>query len=63
MDIPALSMAMAQVQLQTDVGTAILAKSLDMSDTMGDSMAAMLDSAAMEHSVTPHLGSSIDITV
>lgn len=63
MDIAALSMALAQTKLQNDVGTAMLAKSLDMSDTLGDNMAAMLDSAAMENSVTPYLGSSIDISV
>lgn len=63
MDIAALSMALAQSQLQTDVGTAMLSKSLDMTDTMGDNMAAMLDASAMEQSVTPNLGGTIDISV
>lgn len=58
MDIPALSMAMAQTQLQTDIGTAVLSKSLDMSENVGDGIAKIL-----EQSVTPYLGGSIDIAV
>lgn len=58
MDIPALSMAMAQTQLQTDVGTAMLSKSLDLGKDIGDRLTKIL-----EQSVTPNLGGSIDITV
>lgn len=63
MDIAALSMSMAQSRLFTDVGVAMLSKSLDLSGEMGDSLTAMMERSVMEQSVTPHLGSNIDLTV
>lgn len=56
MDIPALSMAMSQTQLQTDVGIAMLSKSIDLSQSMGADIAKM-----MEQSAAPHLGTTIDV--
>lgn len=61
MDIPALSMHMAQTNLLSDVGTAMLAKSMEQAETITASMTEMLDSAAMERSVCPELGQNIDI--
>lgn len=58
MDIASLSTAMSLSKLQSDVGVAVLGKQLDTVEVMGDSMLKM-----MEQSVTPHLGSSIDISV
>lgn len=58
MDIPALSMAMAQSQLQTDVGTAILSNVMDNTTDMGDGLAKL-----MEQSVNPNIGSNIDISL
>ena len=46
------------VTLQEDVGIAMLGKSLDMTQTLGASMVQM-----MEHSVTPNLGSNIDVYI
>ncbi len=63
MDIAALSMAMAQNQLHTDFGVAMLSKSLDVSESLGDSLVNMMDRSMMEQSVTPHLGANIDLTV
>lgn len=63
MDIAALSMSMAKNQLFTDVGVAMLSKSLDLSSEMGDSLTAMMERSVMEQSVTPYLGSTIDLTV
>lgn len=63
MDIPSLSMNLAQSQVLTSVGTALLAKSFDQAQLMGDSLTEMLDSAAMELSVNPNIGSNIDIMV
>ncbi|NLL78570.1 MAG: putative motility protein [Clostridiales bacterium] len=63
MDIPALSMVMAQSNLQTDIGIAMLDKAIDLGDSLGEGMVAMIDSAAMERSVTPYLGANIDISV
>lgn len=58
MDIASLSTAMSLSNLQSDVGVAVLGKQLDTVEVMGDSMLKM-----MEQSVTPHLGSSIDISI
>lgn len=58
MDIPALSSAMSQSQLMTEVNVAVLAKSLSSIETMGNDMVRM-----MELSVAPNLGANIDITV
>ncbi|MDD3205010.1 MAG: YjfB family protein [Lachnospiraceae bacterium] len=58
MDIAALSTAMAQTQLQNDIGTAILSKAIDSSATMGADLTKM-----MEQSVNPDIGGSIDISL
>ncbi len=63
MDIAGLSMALAQTQLNTDFGVAMLSKSLDVTESMGDSLINMMDRSMMEQSVTPHLGSNIDLSV
>lgn len=61
MDIAALSMHMAQTKLLGDVGTAMLAKSMDQAEMVTASMTEMMDSAAMERSVCPDVGQNIDI--
>ncbi len=58
MDIPALSMAMSQWNLGNEVGTAMLAKSIDTAETLGDDMVKM-----MEQSVTPEIGGNFDMSV
>ncbi len=63
MDIAGLSMALAKSQLNTDFGVAMLSKSLDVSESMGDSLINMMDRSMMEQSVMPHLGGNIDFTV
>lgn len=63
MDIASLSMAMAKSRLNTDFGVAMLSKSLDVSESLGDSLVNMMDRSMMEQSVTPHLGANIDLTV
>lgn len=63
MDIARLSMSMAQSNLQTDVGVAMLSKSMDLAETTGAAITNMIDSAAMELSVNPHIGSNFDMSV
>ncbi len=63
MDIPSLSMHMAQSNLLTDVGTAMLAKSMEQANVITASMTEMLDASAMELSVNPDIGGNIDISV
>ena len=63
MDIPALSMALSQIETLGDVGTAVLSNSLDAAREQGSAMAEMIDSAAMELSVNPAVGANIDISI
>ena len=62
MDIPALSMALSQNRILNDVGVAMLSKSLDNLQDMGDAMVATMD-ASMELSVNPDIGANFDIRV
>lgn len=63
MDIAGVSMALAYTKTQNDVSVAMLSKALDLGETLGNGMVEMLDSTAMERSVTPYLGGNIDLTV
>ena len=63
MDIPGLSMRMAQSNLLTDVGTAMLAKTMEQADSVSAAMTEMLDASAMALSVNPGVGANIDISV
>ena len=63
MDIPGLSMHMAQSNLLTDVGTAMLAKSMEQAEMIKNSMKELLDASTMELSVNPGVGANIDISV
>ncbi|TCL59491.1 putative motility protein YjfB-like [Kineothrix alysoides] len=60
MDIPALSMTLAQTQTISDVGVAMLSKSLDSMKTSGDAMMDMMKSS-MELSVNPAIGANLDL--
>lgn len=63
MDIAALSMNLAQTNLLSDVGTAVLSKSLEQAQSTGSAITEMLDASAMERSVYPGLGINIDVMV
>lgn len=63
MDIAALSTALATVDLQAQVGTAMLDKTLDLGETIGEGMVEMIDAAAMELSVNPSVGANMDIRI
>lgn len=63
MDITTLSMSLAQSQLMTNVGTALLSKSLEQASQTGANLTDLLDSASLEHSVNPDLGANIDIRI
>ena len=58
MDVAGLSMALSQVSTMNNVGVAVLSKQLDMNESMGQSMVAM-----MEQSVAPHIGSNFDMSI
>lgn len=63
MDIAGLSMSMAQINTQSAFGVAMLSKSLDQVSSTGSQIVGMMDAAAMELSVNPHIGGNIDISV
>lgn len=63
MDFGLLSISMSQAQLMTDVSTAMMAKSMDLAEQTSVQMTDMIDRSVMENSVTPHLGSNIDIMI
>ena len=63
MDIQRLSTGLAQASTVNSWGTALLSKSLDQAKTTGDNLVEMIDSAAMERSVNPNIGSNIDYSV
>lgn len=58
MDITALPGLLIARDVNSQIGAAILSKSLDTVEDMGDSMIKM-----MEQSVYPNLGQNIDVTV
>jgi hypothetical protein len=62
MDIPALSMAMAQNQILSEVGVAMLSKNLDVMQESGEALASSIG-AVSELSVNPDVGANIDIRV
>ena len=63
MDIASLSVAMAQGSALTKIGTAMLDKALETNDTLGQNLVNLIDAAAMERSVNPHIGSNFDMLV
>jgi len=58
MDIASLSTAMSTQNILNDVSVAMLSKSLDTVEDMGNGMVKI-----MESSVTPYLGQNIDYYV
>lgn len=63
MDIASVAMAMSHASSLSKIGTAVLDNALEMNEVLGQNMAAMIDAAAMERSVNPHIGSNFDMLV
>lgn len=63
MDIAGVSMALANINTQTQVSTAVLDKALQTNEDLGAGMVQMIDAAAMERSVNPHVGGNIDMRI
>ena len=63
MDIASISMAMSQSTALTKVGTAVLSNAMDTNEALGQGLVEMIDAAAMERSVNPHIGSNFDMLV
>ncbi len=62
MDIPAVSMALAQNKVMNDFGVAMLSKSLDNMESAGAAMVNTIE-AAPAPSLDPNLGNNIDIRI
>lgn len=63
MDIASVAMAMTQASSLSKVGTAMLDQALENNQTLGQGLVGMIDAAAMERSVYPHIGSNFDMIV
>lgn len=63
MDIAGVSTALSNVSISSKVSTAVLAKAMDTNKILGEGLVEMLDSAAMERSVNPHIGGNFDMSV
>lgn len=63
MEIGAVSTALANVDLKSQIGAAVLGKAMDDEDALAAGMIEMIDSAAMERSVNPAVGGNIDIRI
>lgn len=63
MDIAGLSVSLSQINTLNQVGTAVLDKALDTTEVLGQGLVSMIDAAAMERSVNPHIGSNFDVIV
>lgn len=61
MDIAGLSMNMAMMDVQSQVGIKMLSKAIDLGEDLGAGVVEMVDAAAMERSVNPAVGGNIDI--
>lgn len=63
MDIAGVSTALSNISVSSKVSTAVLAKAMDTNKTLGEGLVEMIDSAAMERSVNPHIGGNFDMSV
>lgn len=63
MDIAALSTALSTSSIQSQVSVAVLGKTMDTNESLGAGLVQMIDSAAMERSVNPHIGSNLDLRI
>lgn len=63
MDIAGVSMALADISAQSQVGTAVLSKAMDTNEELGQGLIEMIDAAAMERSVVPGVGANFDMRI
>ncbi len=61
MDIAALSISMSQLEAGNQISTSVAKLGLDMAEQTGEAVDTMMKS--MELSVSPNLGSQIDISL
>ena len=62
-DIGRLSMSLAQNDLMSKVGVAVLDQAMETAESASAQLVQMIDASAMQNSVMPHIGGNIDISV
>lgn len=63
MDIASLSMGLSVASVQNAVSIQVLSKAMDTNEVLGAGLVNMIDAAAMEQSVNPHIGGNMDIRI
>lgn len=63
MDIAGLSMEWRAASTMSQVSTAVLSKSMDTNEALGQGLVEMIDAAAMERSVNPAVGGNFDMRI
>lgn len=63
MDVASLSTALSLSSSLNQIGIAVLDKALNTNQILGQGLVEMIDSAVMERSVYPHIGSNFDMVV
>ena len=68
MDIAALSMGLSQMKVSQEAGISVLKMAMDSAKGSNADLVSMLEvnmanMQTMEQSVTPHIGTTIDITL
>ena len=63
MAIAGVSLAVSNPKIANSVRTAVLGKTMDLNETMGQGLINMIDKASMERSVNPSVGSRFDMLV
>ena len=63
MDIAGLSTDLSAISTMSKIGVAVLSKTMDTNEALGDGLVQMIDAAAMERSVNPAVGANFDMSV
>lgn len=63
MDIAGLSTALATMDIQAKVSTAMLDNALELGEVLSEGMVDMIDASAMELSVNPNVGANVDVRI
>jgi hypothetical protein len=63
MDIARISTDVSLSNVKSQVGVAMLSKSMDVEEQTGVNLVNMIEACAMERSVNPSIGSNVDIFI
>lgn len=63
MNIGKVSTAMSTINIKSDIGVAVLNKNMEAMEKAGEGIVKIMNSADLERSVNPHIGSNVDILV